>query len=131
MSYETWAVLGKPELCASSTRIATYAGDYDQVEGILILEVFVNDTNLAHKFYVMKPKRMVSPIILGQPWQRQYNCRVNWKKEGIQYDDNDHELFEPFLGEDSYAYSDSDESEARMTLLRELSSHSSIKARAS
>ena len=68
MSYETWAVLKKLELCASSTRIATYAGDYDQVEGILILEVFVNDTNLAHKFYVMKPKRMVSPIILGQSW---------------------------------------------------------------
>ena len=103
--------LRKPTLCASSTRIATYAGDYDQVEGILVLEVFVNDTNLAHKFYVMKPKRMVSPIILGQPWQRQYNCRVNWKKEGIQYEDNDHEWFEPFLGEDSYAYSDSDESD--------------------
>ena len=69
MSYETWAALGKLELCASLTRIATYAGDYNQVEGILILEVFVNNTNLAHKFYVMKPKRMVSPIILGQPWQ--------------------------------------------------------------
>ena len=89
MSYETWVVLGKPKLCASSTRIATYAGDYDQVEGILILLVFINDTNLAHKFYVMKPKRMVSPIILGQPWQRQYNCWVNWKKEGILYEEND------------------------------------------
>ena len=59
----------------------------------------------------MKPKWMVSPIILGQPWQRQYNCRVNWKKEGILYEENDQELFEPFLGEDSYAYLDSDESE--------------------
>ena len=47
-----------------------------------------------------------------KPWQRQYNCCVNWKKEGIQYDDNDHELFEPFLGEDSYAYPDFDKSEA-------------------
>ena len=53
------------------------AGDYDQVEGILILEVLVNDTKLYHNFYVMKPKRMVLPIILGQPRQRQYNYRVN------------------------------------------------------
>ena len=70
MSYETWEIIGKPKLCASSTRIATYAGDYDQVEGILILPIFISETNLAHKFYVMKPKRMVLPIIFGQPWQQ-------------------------------------------------------------
>ena len=85
MSYETWAVLGKPELCASSTRIATYAGDYNQVEGILVLEVFVNDTNLAHKFYVMKPKRMVSPVILGQPWQQiiQLSCQLEERRHSV------------------------------------------------
>ena len=115
MSYETWVALGKPKLCASSTRIATYARDYDQVEGILILPIFINDTNLAHKFYVMKPKCMVSSIILGQPWQRQFNCRVNWKKEGILYDIEEQELFEPFLGEESYAYSDFDESDDKET----------------
>ena len=67
ISYETWKILGKPELSRSSTRISTYAGDYDQVKGILILLVFIHNTNLAHKFYVMKPKQMVLPM---QPWQR-------------------------------------------------------------
>ena len=104
MSYETWEIIGKLELCAYFTRIVTYAGDYDQIEGILILLIFKSETNIAHKFYVMKPKQMVSSIILGQPWQRQYNSRVNWKKEGIIYEDNEQEMFEPFLGEDSFAY---------------------------
>ena len=54
---------------------------------------------------------MVLLIVLGQPWQRQYNCRVSWIKEDFLYEENDQEFFEPFLGKDNYANSDSNDNE--------------------
>lgn len=83
-----------------SPQIGTYAGDYDTVEGLLELPTFVNDANLAHKFYVMKPSKMIPPVLLGQTWQRKYSCKLDWRKEGIIYANEDREVLEPFLGEE-------------------------------
>lgn len=36
-------------------------------------------------------------MILGQPWQQEYDCCISWKREGITYTCNNINLFEPFV----------------------------------
>lgn len=68
LSYETWKSIGKPPLTSTNTQVGGFEGKYSVVEGLLKLPLFIGAcaTNLVHKFYVMKPGKMLTPVILGQ-----------------------------------------------------------------
>lgn len=74
---------------------------------------------MVHKFYVMRPGKMIASIILGQPWQRTYNCRPEWKREGILYTLGEQDIFEPFIGDECYE-SDTDTNIEEQPKLAEL-----------
>ena len=73
ISYETWEIIGKPTLDRSFIIVDTVSGQTNVVKGCLNLDVFIGTTEVHERFFVMKPGQMNTPIILGQPWQRQYN----------------------------------------------------------
>ena len=111
LSYDTWDSIGQPPLTHSKTRVGTFAGDHSTVAGLIELPLFIgsSNSNLVHKFYVMKPGTMLTPVILGQPWQRKYNCRPDWKREGVLFTAENTEVFEPFLSKECYHDTESDE----------------------
>lgn len=80
LSYESWEVNGKPTLVLSTTILTSFVEESTPVEGYLDLRVFIGNTNVHHRFYVMKPGKLTSQIILGQPWQRTYNGISNWRR---------------------------------------------------
>ncbi len=86
LSYESWEAVGRPKLIPSTTTIDTFVGDSNPVEGYLDLPVHIGNINVHHRFYVMKPRKLTSSVILGQPWQRTYNGVLNWKWEGINFE---------------------------------------------
>lgn len=59
-----WEIFGKPMLTKSNTHIGLVLGDYTIVEASIELPIFINNSNVLHKFYVIKPRKMMSPIIL-------------------------------------------------------------------
>ena len=77
LSYESWEAVEKPKLISSTTTIDTFIGDSNPVEGYLDLPIFIGNINVRHRFYVMKPGKLTSVVILGQPWQRTYNGVLN------------------------------------------------------
>lgn len=103
ISYDIWESLdNKPLLLPTKLKVATFAGDYKGAEGYFDLTVFVNDIDVSHRFYVMKPGEMVHLVILGLPWQRTYNAIPQWKKDGLLFTTGEKEAFEPFLAEECY-----------------------------
>ena len=97
LSYEVWNRLGKPTLCESKTTLMTFSKETNHVEGYLDLPIYIGNTNVHHRFYVMKPGKANTPVILGQPWQRTYNGVPNWRREGINFEYDHARLFTPFL----------------------------------
>ena len=73
LSYKVWDRLGKPNLCESKTTLTSFSKDTNPIEGYLDLPIFIGNTNVHHRFYVMKPGKANMLVILGQPWQRTYN----------------------------------------------------------
>ena len=60
--------------------VDTILGHKNAVEGCLNMKVFIGAADVHKRFFVMKPGKMYTPIILGQPWQRQYDCTLKWNK---------------------------------------------------
>lgn len=101
--HDTWLTLqNQPELHGTKLKMATFARDHKGAIGHCDLDVFINNTNVGHRFYVMKLGRMNSSMLLGMPWQRTYNSSTNWKRDGIDYEVNNKKLFEPFVLEEHY-----------------------------
>lgn len=109
LSFESWEAVGKPKLIPSTTTIDTFLGDSNPVEGYLDLPIFIGSINVHHRFYVMKPGKLTSAVILGQPWQRTYNGAINWKSEGINFDVDNAKLFTPFIDAEGYSSSSEEE----------------------
>ena len=85
LSYETWESFGKQELASSSKSIDLLKGN-SMVQGCLNLNVFIGNTDVHERFYVLKPGHLETPIILGQPWQRRYNGVPKWRKDGVNFE---------------------------------------------
>ena len=104
LSYEVWDRLGKPTLCESKTTLMTFSKETNHVEGYLDLPIYIGNTNVHHRFYVMKPGKANTLVILGQqPWQRTYNGVPNWRREGINFEYDQARLFTPFLKDEDFA----------------------------
>lgn len=73
LSYKAWEAINKPTLFKPTTTITSFVGETNIVEGYLDLPLFIRNTNVHHRFYVIKPGKVMTPIILGQPWQWAYN----------------------------------------------------------
>ena len=86
LSYEVRDRLGKPTLCESKTTLTSFSKDTNPVEGYLDLPIFIGNTNVHHRFYVMKLGKANMLVTLGQPWQRTYNGIPNWRREGINFE---------------------------------------------
>ena len=67
------------------------------------LPIYIGNTNVHHRFYVMKPGKANTPVILVQPWQRTYNGVPNWRREGINFEYDQARLFTPFLKNEDFA----------------------------
>lgn len=106
ISYEVWEKLQKPVLTPSKTTVATFIGNQAGVEGYLELALFLNETNVQGKFFVMKPGQLTTPVVLGQPWMRTYNGVPKWKKEGLTFEVDNNKQFIPFLGQEYYSSDD-------------------------
>lgn len=103
INYETWTSLeNKPELETTKLKMTTFVGDKKGALGYCSLDLYIDETNVRHRFYVMKPGRMTAPILLGTPWQRVYNSAINWKEDGIDFVVNNKKMFEPFIPKECY-----------------------------
>ena len=104
--------MGKPKLKQSTITIDTINGQTTTVEGCLELNVFIGTTDVHADFYLMKPGKMITPVILGQPWQRHYNGVPNWKQEGLNFETDEVEFFTPFFNDDTFVNDQQSESES-------------------
>ena len=102
-----------PKLVPSNTILTSFVGESTPVEGCLDLPVFIGNTNVHHKFYVMKPGKLTSPVILGQPCQHTYNGIPNWRREGINFKIDKSRLFTPFVDEESVSSDSEDKDKAK------------------
>ena len=98
LSYKSWESMGNPKLEPSTITLASYTGDASTVEGYLDIQMYIHNTDVSHRFYVLRQGHGNTPVLLGLPWQRKYNGLPSWKKEGITYKVNDKEFFQPFMG---------------------------------
>ena len=88
LSYESWITIDKPTITPSTTTIDSFVRDSNPIEGYLDLQILIGNTNVCHRFYVMKLGKLTSPIILGQPGQQTYNGVPNCEREGINFEIN-------------------------------------------
>ena len=58
LSYEAWEQINKPTLYKSATTLTSFVGETNPVEGYLDLPLFIGNTNVHHRFYVMKPGKV-------------------------------------------------------------------------
>ena len=79
ISYKTWDSLGQPQFKHSTLAIDAIMRQSTLVEGELELPIFIGTTDVHAYFVAMKLGVMDALIILGQPWQRQYNAVPNWR----------------------------------------------------
>ena len=107
LSYEAWERINKPTLCKSTSTLKSFVRETNPVEGYLNLPLFIGNTNVHHRFYVMKPGKVNMQVILRQPWQRTYNGVPNRRRKGINFEYDHARLFTPFLSDDDFT-SDSD-----------------------
>ena len=105
-------IIGKPTLERSSIIVDTVSRQTNVVEGCLNLDVFIGTTEVHERFFVMKPCQMNTPIILGQPWQCQYNGVPNWKQEGINFESEEAKFFTLFFDETSLASDQASETQS-------------------
>lgn len=89
-------------LCESTSTLTSFAGETNPIEGYLDLPLFIGNTNVQHRFYVMKPGKVLTPVILGQPWQQTYNGVPNWRREGVNFEYDNARLFTPFLNDEDF-----------------------------
>ena len=61
---------------------------------------FIKEANYLHEFYVMAPGKLVTLVIIGQSWQRKYNCKVDWRQDGIIFQKEETILFKKNLGDE-------------------------------
>ena len=80
--------------------LTSFIKDTNLVEGYLKLPIFIGNTNVHHRFYVMKLGKANMPM--GQPWQRIYNGVPNWRREGINFEYDHARLFVPFLKDEDF-----------------------------
>ena len=116
LSYESWESMGNPTLEPSTITLASYTGDASSVEGYLDIQIYIHDTDVSHRFYVLRQGHGNTPVLLGLPWQRHYNGLPSWKKEGITYEVNDKEFFQPFMGAEFYTEEEAKESKSEKHL---------------
>ena len=116
LSYESWESMGNPKLEPSTITLASYTGDASTVEGYLDIQMYIHDTDVSHRFYVLRQGHGNTPVLLGLPWQRHYNGLPSWKKEGITYEVNDKEFFQPFMGAEFYTEEEAKESKSEVHL---------------
>lgn len=103
ISYETWQSLEhKPQPTKTATKLSTYTGEVQSTIGYVNIDIFIDQTNVCHRFYVMKPGTTETPIIFGTPWQRTYNARHDWRKERVEYEHEEKILFASFISQDHY-----------------------------
>lgn len=112
LSHESWEVIGKPTLVPSTTILTSFIGESTPVKGYLDLPIFIGNTNVHHRFYVIKPGKLTSLVILGQSWQHTYNGIPNWRREGINFEIDSVRLFTPFMEEESVSLN-SEEDQAK------------------
>lgn len=56
-----------------------------------------------HEFFVITTGQQVDSVILGQPWQREYDCCIKWKDEWIKYSCDNRTNFEPFVHKTTFS----------------------------
>ena len=93
--------MSKPKLTKSIVTIDTIPRQTTSIKGSLDVNVFIGTIDVHAKFLVLKLGAMVTPIILGQPWKRQYNGIPNWKQEGLNFETKIAKYFTPFFNNDS------------------------------
>lgn len=72
------------------------------IEGYFNLPRFIGNTNVHHRFYVMKPGKVTTLVILGEPWQWTYNSVPNLRRERINFEYDNARLFTPFLNDEDF-----------------------------
>ncbi|WP_176691509.1 retropepsin-like aspartic protease, partial [Enterobacter cloacae complex sp. GF14B] len=52
--------------------------------GWTILHVQIHQYIYPHKFYVVKDESTQHPMLLGQPWQKEYNVQIDWNANAVK-----------------------------------------------
>ena len=65
------------------------------------LPVYVCGYNCQHEFNVFPKDTTDTQIILGQPWQRTFECTLKWSKNAARINDKAQKILTPFTNTDT------------------------------
>lgn len=123
--------MGKPPMKPSANTLASFTGEISDAEGYLDMKVYLNNTNICHRFHVLRPGNVNNQVILGLPWQQTYNGVPASKCEGIMYEVEGKEHFPSFLGDEFYSSNLDDEDDETTKIPDKKESDPSIQEMAS
>ena len=96
ISYDLWVNLGQPQLKATTLQVVSFFGQTTNLLGMCRLPVYVCGYNCQHEFNVFPKDTTDTQIILGQPWQRTFECTLKWSKNAARISHKAQKLLIPF-----------------------------------
>ena len=97
ISHELMQKLGQMSVDPLQMPAQSFTGHTTIFAGKVHLQIKVGELNCSDEFYVMPPRGMMNPIILGTPWQRKHRAALDWDVDAIIFKQQDGYVIQPFV----------------------------------
>ena len=84
ISYALWEKLGKPYLTTHQLILTGFAEQEVHMLGKCNLPVYIFGYKCTHEFFVFPKNVSSTQMIMGEPWQRAFQCTLKWHKEAVK-----------------------------------------------
>ena len=84
------------QLKATTLQVLAFSRQPTNLLGVCRLPVYVCGYNCNHEFNVFPKNTTDTQLILGQPWQRSFNCTLKWSKNAARITHKAQKLLIPF-----------------------------------
>ena len=89
--------MGKPHVVNMPLVVQGFAGQESTMMGKCRIHVYLVGFNCVHEFFIFPEGAMETQMILGQPWQRTYQCTLKWHKNAAKVVIKNKKLLIPFI----------------------------------
>ena len=84
ISYALWLEMGKPPLVQQELNLVGMAQEKVHMIGKCNLPIYVCGHKCSDTFFVFPKNVSSTQLILGQPWQRAFQCTIKWQKDAVK-----------------------------------------------
>ncbi|WP_176691493.1 DDE-type integrase/transposase/recombinase, partial [Enterobacter cloacae complex sp. GF14B] len=71
------------KLQSAKQELKSYSENSIKTVGCTVLHIQINQYVYPHMFYMVEDQATQHPLLLGQPWQKQYNAMIDWSSKSV------------------------------------------------